>query len=159
MSHHHEWDLVFVAVFSLGQLLFMLKRADLAKRSPLNGIKTIRAFFSYNWVTLLFRAVLEQGLVLWPYREASGSSIQWLASKMGITIPFQIPQHRGLVGAFFIGIGADFLLDWVLMQKWVDGIPFLGKLKEQIPQLPEVKQFVNTLAEQKDDSDDKKEKP
>ena len=73
MHHHLKWDLIYLVAFSLGELLFMLVRADRARRRPLNGVKSIRNFFALNWVTLLFRAVIEWLVFLWPYRSASAS--------------------------------------------------------------------------------------
>lgn len=145
-SHRLLWDIVYILAFAAGQILFMLKRADLARRSPLNGVKSIRQFVSINWITLVFRAVVEWGVFLWPYRSASVAFIDAAISKLGYSIPFQIPARRGLAGAFFLGIGADFLMDWLVMQKWFQAIPILNKLAENIPQLPEVTQMVDNLS-------------
>lgn len=149
-NHRLLWDVIYIAVFSAGQALFMLKRADLARRSPLNGVKTIRQFMALNWVTLLFRAVIEWGVFLWPYRSASASFIQTAIEKVGVNFPFQVPTHRGLAGAFFLGVAADLLVDWILMQKWIQSVPLLNKLAENIPQLPEVTQIVDSLAASKE---------
>lgn len=151
-SHHLLWSVVYIAVFSVGQILFMLKRADLARRSPLNGVKSIRQFFALNWVTLIFRAVIEWGVFLWPYRSASAAFVAAALSKVGVNIPFQIPAHRGLAGAFFLGLGADFLMDWLVMQKWFQAIPVLNQLAENIPQIPEVTKVVDKLAADKSQS-------
>lgn len=150
MHHHMLWDVIFIAVFSAGQLLFMLKRADLARRSPLNGVKTIRQFFALNWVILLFRAVVEWGLILWPYRSASAAFIQAAALKIGVSIPFQVPSHRGLAGAFFAGVASDMIADWIVMQKWIQAVPILNKLAENIPQLPQVQQLIAVVKHEKE---------
>lgn len=156
-ERHLLWGALFVLVFSCGQFLFMLKRADLARRSPLNGINSIKQYFSLNWVVLLFRAVIEWGLFLWPYRSASASWIQSIVKMVWHSFPFQVPQHRGLIGAFFFGIGADLLIDWLLMQDWVKSVPILKYLMEQIPQLPEVKKLVDNLGEQKKNQNEEKD--
>lgn len=154
MRHHWLWDIIFILMFSAGQLLFMLKRADLARRSPLNGVKSIGNFFALNWVVLLFRAVIEWGIFLWPYRSASNSFLQSIVHKVWSSFPFQLPQHRGLVGCFFLGIGADFLLDWVTGQSWIDSVPILRLLKENIPQLPKVQQLIAEAQQEKNQSKD-----
>jgi hypothetical protein len=144
--HRLLWDLIFLFVFSLGQFLFILKRADLARRSPLNGVKSIGQYFKLNWVVLIFRAAVEWGLILWPYRSWSATTIQWALQKMSIPIPFQIPARRGLTGAFFAGMVASSLLDWLMMQNWTKNIPIVNfLLRENIPQLPEVQQLVQHL--------------
>jgi hypothetical protein len=143
--YHWLWNVVFLLVFCAGQFLFMLKRADLAKSSQLNGVKTIGEFFTINWVKLLFRAAIEWGIVLWPYRSASGDWLQTVIGKLGVNLPFQIPSHRGLAGCFFAGVCAELVLDWVLGKQSILGIPIPAMLKEQIPQLPQVTQLVDTL--------------
>ena len=145
MHNRLVWDLIFLLVFSLGQFLFMLRRADLARRSPLNGVKSIGMFFAMNWVTLLFRAIIEWGVCLWPYRSASAQWVNSLIAHIGINVPFQIPSHRGLAGCFFLGVFSDMVLDWVTMQDKIFGIPIPKAVKETIPQLPQVQQLVSTL--------------
>jgi hypothetical protein len=146
-AHHHElmWTSIYIAVFSAGQLLFMLVRADRAKSSPLNGVKGIGQYFSLNWVKLLSRAVIEWLLVLWPYRAGSVAFLQALIIKVWPSFPFQVPAHRGLAGAFAFGLASDLLMDYITGMPWFKSIPVLNKIVENIPQLPEVQQFVATL--------------
>lgn len=145
MHPHWLWNIFFIVVFSLGQLLFMLKRADLARRSPLNGVKTIGNFFALNWVVLLFRAVIEWLVFLWPYRSASNDVLQSVVHKVWAGFPFQLPQHRGLAGCFALGMGADVLLDWMFGASWFSAIPVLRRLKENIPQSPRVQQMITEV--------------
>lgn len=144
--HHLFWGALFVLTFSMGQLLFMLIRADRARSSPLNNVKSVGQFFAINWIKLLARAVIEWLLILWPYRSASIVFLQTVISKVWPTFPFQIPQHRGLIGAFALGIVADLLADYITGQPWFKSIPILNKIIENIPQIPEVQQLVSTLA-------------
>jgi hypothetical protein len=146
-AHPHwlEWNILYIVVFSAGQFLFMLIRADRARSSPLNGVKSIRKYFSINWVKLLSRAVIEWLLVLWPYRSGSVAFLQAMITKVWASFPFQIPTHRGLSGAFAFGLASDLLMDYITGQPWFKSIPVLNKIVENIPQLPEVQQLVQTL--------------
>ena len=142
--HRLLWNILFILVFSAGQFLFMLRRADLARRSPLNGVRSVGQFFALNWITLLLRAVVEW-LFLWAYRSWSGGQVHWALQHVGLNIPFEIPTHRGLAGAFFLGIVSDSTMDWFLGLGIAKSIPLVNKLIEQIPQLPQVQQLVATL--------------
>lgn len=141
---HWKWDILYWLVFALGQLLFLLKRADLARRSPMNGVASMGAFFAFNWVTILYRSALEFVVPFWVYRHVD---VNAMIAKTGWNMPFQVPQS--LVVSFVLGLFADFVMDWVAMQKSIAGIPIPSWLKENIPQLPEVKEFVEKLAEDK----------
>jgi len=148
MSYNHlEFDFLYWFFFALGQGLFLLKRADLARRSPLNGVPTIGAFFYTNWVTILYRSVFEVGLVFYPYRHFDINS---LIDKLGWNLPIQVPQS--LLVAFFLGVLSDYLMDWIVMQDKIGPIKIPGFLKENIPQLPEVKQLVDQMAVAKADA-------
>lgn len=140
---HWQWDIVYWLVFALGQLLFLLKRADLAKRSPLNGVRSIGQFFGQNWITLLFRSALEFVFPFYVYRHTDPAVLSSWIAKVGVNIPFRIPQS--LVVAFLLGLFSDMLMDWLAMQDSVAGIKIPSWLKENIPQLPEVKQLVDSL--------------
>jgi len=144
---HVELDLIYWFFFALGQGLFLLKRADLARRSPLNGMPTIGAFFVMNWVTLLYRSVFEVGLVFYPYRHVDVNS---LIDKLGWNLPIQIPQSLWV--AFFLGILSDYLMDWIVLQEKIGPFKVPSFLKENIPQLPEVKQLVDQMAVAKNEA-------
>lgn len=142
---HWKADLAYWGVFFLGQLLFLLKRADLARRSPLNGVTGIGNFFALNWVTILFRSVVEFGVVLYPYRHVDINS---LIAKLG-WLPDSVRIPQSIVVAFFLGLFSDMIMDWVVMQDKIFGIPIPKALKETIPQLPAVKEVIANLAEGK----------
>lgn len=135
-------DIGYWLAFALGQLLFLLKRADLARKSPLNGLPTIKAFFALNWITILYRSVLEFGLILYPYRHMDINS---LIDKIG-WLPDSIRIPQSVVLAFFLGLFSDYLMDWIAMQDSIAGFKIPKFLKESIPQLPAVKQLVDTMA-------------
>src|SRR5438445_13746747 len=126
MYANWQIDIVYWIAFLLGQGLFLLKRADLGRKSPLNGLPSISAFFVLNWITILYRSVVEVGLVLYPYRHVD---INVLVVKIGWHLPFAIPQS--IVIAFFLGLFSDYLMDWVAMQYSLVGIKIQKFLKER----------------------------
>lgn len=136
------WDVINWLAFALGQGLFLLKRADLARRSPLNGVKSIGEFFSRNWITLIFRGAIEFCLIFWPYRHNWADLV---IAKLGWNFHVHVPQS--LVLAFLLGLASDMLMDWAVMQDSIAGVKIPVKLKENIPQLPQVQQLVSQLGE------------
>ena|SRR5258708_14644587 len=135
--NHLEWDLLFWIVFIAGQMMFLLKRADLAHRSPLNGVKSIPAYFTTNWVVIFQRLAFES-LFLFLYRHPA------FPSEIGLH--FSLPTvKQSLVLAFFGGFFADASLDWITLQDTIFGIKIPTWIKENIPQLPQVQTFVSTL--------------
>jgi hypothetical protein len=143
--HHHTilWDLLFWFVFVCGQVLFMLRRADLARRSPLNGVGSMIQYFRLNWVTLLLRMVIEWIVFFYPYRFASAAQLNWIIQRLGWSFPFEV--KRGLVGDLSLGIVSSMLLDTLAMRQTIFGITIPKLIKETIPQLPEVQQLVQHL--------------
>ena len=135
--NHIEWDLTFWFFFISGQMMFLIKRADLARRSPLNGVPSITSYFETNWVIILQRLVFE-GLFLFIYRHPNFTN--------EIGLHFSTPAiKQSLVLAFFGGFFADALLDWATMQDTLVGVKVPKWVKESVPQLPEVKALVITL--------------
>lgn len=137
---HWAWDIVFLLVYSAGQFLFLLRRADLARRSPLNGLNSIWQFFRQNWVVLLIRCVVFEDSLLYLYRHPD------FLAMFGVNVHlYHFPQS--LMLTFFGGFFADTAVDYIT---GLDKVPVVGwvipkKVKEQIPQLPEVQQLVSTL--------------
>lgn len=136
-----RWDLLFWAAFIAGQFMFLLKRADLARRSPLNGVKNVGMFFVQNWVVILVRLAFES-IFLFLYRHPD--------FPLQIGLHFSLPHTKqSLVLTFFGGFFADAILDWATMQNSILGIKIPAWVKENIPQLPQVQTFVQTLTETK----------
>lgn len=133
-------DIIYWLAFALGQALFLLKRADLAAKSPLNGVRTKRNFFYLNWVTIIYRSAVEFVFPFYVFRHVDPNV---LMAGMSWHLPFSIPQN----GVFFfvLGLFSDLIMDWAAMQKSVMGIPVPSWLKENIPQLPEVTKLVSDL--------------
>jgi hypothetical protein len=153
MNHFHlyyrgindfAWDLIYWFVFSLGVLLFLIKRADLAKRSPLNGVKSKREYFSLNWVVLLYRFTFES-VLLWGYRYPDLDPLKGLGIPGADKIHFP-RMTQSLVLAFFGGLAASSLLDYILGRDKIFGIPIPSVVKEFIPQLPQVQELVSTIS-------------
>lgn len=147
LTAHQEIDVLYWLAFAGGQLLFMLKRADLAVRSPLNAVATKRQFFRKNWVVLLIRSFFEFAAVFMPYRHADTDAI---ARSFGWTMPFHIPQSW-VVSALF-GYFSDSIVDWITMQEKIMGIPIPKFVKENIPQLTIVTNVV-ALIRQKNEKE------
>jgi hypothetical protein len=134
---YFEWDIIFWLFFVSGQLMFMLKRADLARRSPLNGVPSIAAYFKTNWVIILQRLAFEV-IFLFVYRYPG------FPNELGLH--FSLPViKQSLVLSFFGGFFADALLDWATMQDSIIGIKVPKWVKESIPQLPQVQALVANL--------------
>jgi hypothetical protein len=121
----------------------MLKRADLAVRSPLNAVESKRSFFAHNWVPLMIRTFIEFGFIFVPWRSMGTDKIMALA---GWQVPFHLPQ--GWVAASILGYLSDSLMDWAVMQKKIFGITVPSMFKETIPQLAVVTQIVAVIKEQ-----------
>jgi hypothetical protein len=137
----YDWsDLLYWLAFAGGQLLFMLKRADLAARSPLNAVPTKASYFRANWIPLLIRAFIEFAVVYTPYRHVPSDKI---ISAFGWNIPFHVPQSW--VVSASLGYLSDSLMDWGLMQEKILGITVPSFIKETIPQLPQVTVLVAAI--------------
>ena len=131
------WDIVYWLVFISGQMMFLLKRADLARRSPLNGVISIGSYFVTNWVVIVQRLAFES-LFLFLYRHPD------FPSQLGLHFTLPLAK-QSLVLAFFGGFFADAILDWIAMQNTLLGITIPSWIKESIPQLPQVQNFVAGL--------------
>lgn len=146
LTLHQKADIAYAACFLFGQWLFLLRRADLGVRSPMNALKSRRQFFYLNWVTLLYRVVIEFGLFFYPYRHADVNS---LLSLEGLQLPSWLHVPQNWIFVIFLGIFSDGLLDWVLGRGKFLGITIPDRLKEDIPQLPEVRAILDTAKAQK----------
>ena len=140
LTHHQVFDILYYLAFAGGQSLFMLKRADLAVRSPLNAVHSKQDYFKSNWVPLLIRSFIEFVIVFMPYRHFDTDKI---VSAIGWNIPFHIPQNW--VVSAFLGYLSDSIMDWVVMQDKIAGITVPKLIKETIPQLLVVQNIVATI--------------
>jgi hypothetical protein len=140
---HHFTDLLYWLAFFGGQLLFILKRADLAVRSPLNAVNSKWQYFTINWVPLLIRTFIEFVVIYTPYRDIPSDKI---IAAFGWNIPLKIPQSWVVAAA--LGYLSDSLMDWGAMQEKILGIKVPSFIKETIPHLPEVQAVVAVIAEQ-----------
>jgi hypothetical protein len=122
-------------------MLFLLKRADLARRSPLNGVHSVWFYFENNWVVILQRLAFES-VLLYLYRHPD------FPKQIGLH--FSLPTvKQSLMLVFFGGFFADAALDWITMQDSIMGVKIPAWVKESIPQLPQVQVFVAELVEKK----------
>lgn len=132
ISVHHAQDIGYGVSFAIGLWLRMLLRSDYALHSKTNALKTRRAFFYLNWVPLLTRSVIEFGIVWWPWRH-----IDMIPSSLNYAANFYRLFPRAAMVAVLMGLGADFLLDWI-GQAASQRIPALAPLfKEIVPPVPE----------------------
>jgi hypothetical protein len=136
-------DVLYWFAFFGGQFLFMLKRADLAVRSPLNAVESKSHFFAYNWVPLTIRTFIEFGFIFAPWRSIGTDGMMAL---FGWHVPFPVPH--GWVAASILGYLSDSMMDWAAMQKKILGITVPDIIKETIPQLAVVTQIVAVIKEQ-----------
>ena len=130
ITQHQYYDILYWFTFSGGQLLFMLKRADLAVRSPLNAVGSKRQYFVQNWVPLVIRSFIEFAIVFMPYRHADTDK---LVRAFGWDFPFHIPQSW--VVAAILGYLSDSMMDWATMQEKIASVRVPKIFKETIPQL------------------------
>jgi hypothetical protein len=135
LSAHQQTDILYYLAFVVGQLLSVLRRADMATRSLTNPTPNRRTFIWRNWVPILIRSVLEFVFIFYPYREFD---INTIISKFGWHLPFLIPQS--VVVAFLFGFFSDALLDWLLTLQTFPGTtwPIPTWIKEQVPPLTSV---------------------
>lgn len=131
LSVHQDWDIALWLVFFAGQCVYILKRCAMAIRSKTNPIKSRRAFLVANWDILAYRSVIEFALLFYPLRHLTVGTI---AGIIHFSLPVWIPAESQVsaIGFFFIGIGADVMLDWIGES---DKTPsFIKKfLQEQVP--------------------------
>jgi len=109
---HLRGDLVFYALFLLGQAFYIFKRAAMAIRSTTNPIQSRTEFIRLNWDIFLIRAIAEFILVYYPWRHISLAemgrefSIHWMQWLGGI------PAASSPLTAFALGFLADGIVDW-----------------------------------------------
>lgn len=125
-------SILYYLAFLVGQLLAILKRADISVRSQTNPTKTRWGYVRINFVPILIRTLIELVLIYLPYRHFDLSS---LFLKFGWNIPFAIPQSA--FGAGTLGFVSDALLDWLGTLQTFPGstIEIPQWLKDQIPPL------------------------
>ena len=107
MSLHHKLDLLYYLAFLAGQMVFILKLADLAARGH-NAILTKRQYLQRNWVPLLTRVMLESAIFFLYRHYDPGTIIRMFTSW---NPPFSFPQ--GAMPSLFLGYLSDSLLDWL----------------------------------------------
>ena len=130
----------YVALFMLGQALFLLKRMALAVRSPMNALKSRRQYLSQNWDILLYRGAIEYVFLFFYLHQALLAELLGL---IHVKPPFVIPVFG--FGCFALGLLCDFCMDWIAMQDRVLGIPVPSWIKEFVPRLPQLEIVVANL--------------
>jgi hypothetical protein len=117
--------LVLWVAFFVGQMVYILMRASWAIRSKTNPVKSRWDFFYMWWDVILVRTLIEVAL-FWMYKSYP-DVLTSLAAKAGLTWNLSLPLVPPV--AFFVGLTADFMLDWVLAH-------FSFFQKDEIPHLP-----------------------
>ncbi len=106
------------ALYLLGQLLHVLKRAGMAVRSNSNSIRSRMEFIAFSWDALLVRIVLCAGLFAALLTNPHGLTKLLAQIGAGITADISIDPGTALIFGYF----ADSVLDWL-----VSKIPMLQK--------------------------------
>ena len=106
------------ALYLLGQLVHILKRAGMAVRSKSNSIHTRFEFIAFQWDVLLVRIVLCAALFWVLLTNPHG--LTRIFRLVGADVPLDISVDLGT--ALILGYFADSVLDWL-----VSKIPMLQK--------------------------------
>ena len=106
------------ALYLVGQILHVLKRAGMAVRSKSNALRSRVAFIAFCWDALLVRLVLCAGLFAALLTNPHG--LTKLFGMLGAGINADITVDPGT--ALILGYFADSVLDWL-----VSKIPMLQK--------------------------------
>jgi hypothetical protein len=106
------------ALYLLGQLLHVLKRAGMAVRSKSNSIRSRVEFIVFSWDALLVRVVLCAGLFAALLTNPHGLTRLFALLGAGITADIFVDPGTALIFGYF----ADSVLDWL-----VSKIPMLQK--------------------------------
>lgn len=121
---HVHPHLTLVMLFLLGQALYILKRAAMAIRSPLNPATSRRSFLARNWDVILIRVGAAQtGFWLWI---SYPDGLSRIAQVAGVHLDLTIPAKP--VVALVSGVCSDAILDWI-----AEKIP---ALKRELPAVP-----------------------
>lgn len=131
LTPHMKLDVFLWIFFVLGQLLYVLKRAGMSMRS--GRIKKRRDYVFSNWDVLVIRMACELP-IYWFIRHIS---IGAMASIIGWNLPSWVPADvlNSPVAIFFVGLGADVLLDWIsVSSKLPDALKKF--IKETVPPVP-----------------------
>lgn len=118
--------LVLWAAFFIGQMVYVLMRASWAIRSKGNPVQSRRQFFYIWWDVIVVRALIEVA-IFWLYCSYP-TVLTDIAGKFGMSWNLTVPTVPPV--AFFIGLTADAMLDFVLGR-----FPFFQK---EIPHLPPI---------------------
>jgi hypothetical protein len=106
------------ALYLLGQLLHILKRAGMAVRSKSNSIRSRIEFIEFSWDALVVRIVLCAGLFAALLTNPHGLTRLFALFGAGITVDIFVDPGTALIFGYF----ADSVLDWL-----VSKIPMLQK--------------------------------
>ncbi|MCL5287870.1 MAG: hypothetical protein M1453_07755 [Acidobacteria bacterium] len=110
--------LVIWALYLLGQILHVLKRAGMAVRSKSNSIRSRWEFVVFFWDALLVRVLLCAGLFAALLADPSGLTKLLASLGSGVTADITVNPGTALIFGYF----ADSVLDWL-----VSKIPMLQK--------------------------------
>jgi hypothetical protein len=94
------------AAYMIGQLLHVLKRADMSVKSKISGVASIRQFLSLNWIAIVIR--LGAGAALY---ELVWRNPKVIGALLGVSWLEQLPM--GWAVAFLFGLLSDLLVDWL----------------------------------------------
>ena len=101
--------IVIWPLFVCGQLLSILRKAELAVQATTNPIKSRREYARLYWVILLYRSVVALSIFwVWVIYPAAFSS---LAHSIGLTWNLELPPTPPI--AIFAGLLYDVGLEWV----------------------------------------------
>jgi hypothetical protein len=135
ISTHHLGDIVYWALFFLGQCIWVLICCAAAIRSTHNPIKSRRAYIKANWDIFLIRFIAEWILIYYPYRHYSLNDVLTF-----FHVGYQLPISMGNspIATIALGTGSDVILNtfakWQGAPSWLQ--PVQAFILERIPQVP-----------------------
>jgi hypothetical protein len=115
---HLNTTVMIWALYLLGQLLHVLKRAGMVVRSKSNSIRSRIEFIVFSWDALLVRVVLCAGLFAALLTNPHGLSKLLAMLGAGISADVSVDPGTALIFGYF----ADSVLDWL-----VSKIPILQR--------------------------------
>lgn len=136
ISAHAKGDIFLYLIFLAGQILYILKRADMAVKSKTHPVKSKGEFIADNWVPLLIRVSFES-IFFWVWRHVSFAVITGWLHLTAIIPDAAAAAYTSPWGAFALGFSADCLLDWASTSPKVPQV-IRNWISEEIPIPPPV---------------------